>query len=79
MLRISRSISLVIAALLLALSIQYLFEAKRKGDLVEDGAGLMTEAERGFMTRYHDKLLAGENGGDKLVHGSGGISQLRAA
>ena len=58
MLRISKSISLAIAVLLLALSVDFLIEAVRKNETVEDGAGLMTEAERGFLARYHDRLLA---------------------
>ena len=28
--------------------------------------------------RHQQRLVRDENGGDKLVHGSGGISQLRA-
>ena len=47
--RISRSISLLIAALLLALAGYWLIAPGPV--LVEDGAGLMTEAERGFLAR----------------------------
>ena len=66
---------------MLALSIQYLFEAQRKGDLVEDGAGLMTEAERGFVARYHDRLLAGHDIDYRVVtaHGLGDINQAAVA
>ena len=52
LLRKSRPISLAIAVLLLALSIDFLTEAVRKNESVEDGAGLMTEAERGSVTEY---------------------------
>ncbi len=42
-LRKSRTISLAIAVLLLALSIDFLTEALRKNESVEDGAGLESE------------------------------------
>ena len=44
--------------------------------LTDLGGAALSDLRRGKNTRH---LLTGENGGDKLVHGSGGISQLRAA
>ena len=71
MLRKSKSISLLIAVLLLALSVDFLTEAVRKNESVEDGAGLMTEAERGFLANYHEKLLAGHGIDYRVVTGRG--------
>ena len=81
MLRISKSISLVIAALLLALSVYILVEAVRKNESVEDGAGLTTEAERGFLARYHDRLLASHDIDYRVVtaRGLGDINQTAVA
>ena len=36
------------------------------------------KGEDSLARGHFERVLAGENGGDKLVHGSGGISQLRA-
>ncbi len=81
MLRISRSISLAIAALLLALSVYWLLEAKLESELVADGAGLMTEAERAFVARYHDRLLAGHDIDYRVVtaRGLGDANQAAVA
>ncbi len=79
--RISKSISLVIAVLLLALSVDFLVEAVRKNESVEDGAGLTTEAERGFLARYHDRLLASHDIDYRVVaaRGLGDINQAAVA
>ncbi len=54
----SRSISLPIAALLLALAGAFwLLGRDPEAGLVEDGAGLMTQAQRAFVAEYHDTLL----------------------
>ena len=77
--RISRSISLPIAALLLALAGYWLFAPGLVR--VEDGAGLMTEPERGFLARYHDRLLAGHDIDYRVVtaRGLGDINQAAVA
>ncbi len=80
-LRKSKSISLLIAVLFLALSIDFLAEAVRKNESVEDGAGLMTEAERRVVTEYHNNLLAGHDIDYRVVtaRGLGDIDQAAAA
>jgi uncharacterized protein len=77
--RISRSISLPIAALLLALAGYWLIAPGSA--LVEDGAGLMTEAERGFLARYHEGLLASHDIDYRVVtaRGLGDINQAAVA
>ena len=77
--RISRSISLLIAASLLALAGYWLIAPGSV--LVEDGAGLMTEAERGFLARYHDRLLASHDIDYRVVtaRGLGDINQAAVA
>jgi uncharacterized protein len=80
-LRISRSISLLIAALLLALAGYWLIAPLPDSELVEDGAGLMTEAERGFLARYHDRLLAGHDIDYRVLtaRGLGDVNQAAVA
>ena len=80
-LRKSKPISLAIAVLLLALSIDFLTEAVRKNESVEDSAGLMTEAERGFVADYHNKLLEGHDIDYRIVtaRGLGDINQAAVA
>ena len=77
--RISRSISLPIVASLLALAGYWLIAPGSV--LVEDGAGLMTEAERGFLARYHDRLLASHDIDYRVVtaRGLGDINQAAVA
>ena len=80
-LRKSKPISLVVAVLLLALSIDFLAEAVRKNESVEDGAGLMTEAERGSVADYHNKLLVGHDIDYRIVtaRGLGNINRAAVA
>ena len=80
-LRISKPISLVIAVVILALSIDFLTTAVRKNESVEDGAGLLTEAERGSVADYHNKLLAGHDIDYRIVtaRGLGDINQAAVA
>ena len=74
-LRKSKSISLLIAVLFLALSIDFLAEAVRKNESVEDGAGLMTEAGRRVVADTHNRLLAGHDIDYRVVTARGlGIS-----
>jgi uncharacterized protein len=54
----SRSISLAVAALLLALAGAFLLLGRNpETGLVEDGAELMTREQRAFVAAYHDTLL----------------------
>jgi len=80
-LRISGSISLAIAALLLALSAYWLLVPKPEFALVADGAQLMSETERGFLARFHDKLLAGYDIDYRVItaRGLGDINQAAVA
>jgi len=63
---------------LLALSVYFLLATNRQHDLVEDGVGLMTEAERNFLARYHDKLLADQDIDYRVVtaRGLGDINRV---
>jgi uncharacterized protein len=69
--RISSSINLGIAALLLALSAYFLVEGLRKEQMVDDGAQLMGEAERDFLAQYHERLLDGYDIDYRVVTGRG--------
>jgi uncharacterized protein len=77
--RLSRSISLGIAALLLVLAAAlWALGPDPKTGLVEDGAGLMTPEQNAFVAEYHDDLLK-DHDIDYRVVTARGLGDINAA
>jgi uncharacterized protein len=81
MLRLSRSISLVVAAGLLALAAYHWFGASSSLPLVDDGAELLSAAQRQRIAEHHAYLLADHDIDYRVVtaRGLGDVNQAAVA